>query len=52
MEYIRTGNLVKGFFSGKRDIVVPLIISVVAHGLIIYFIFSGGPNVTGQNGKL
>ncbi len=52
MEYIRTGNLVKGFFSAKRDIVVPLIISVVVHGLIIYFIFAGGPNVPGQNGKL
>lgn len=52
MEYTRTENLVKGFFSGKGDIILPLIISIVAHGLIIYFIFAGGAKVPGHNGKL
>jgi HAMP domain-containing protein len=52
MEQIRAGSLLKDFFSDKSDIILPIIISVVAHGLIIYLIFSGSGQLSGHDSKI
>jgi len=52
MEQIRASSLLKDFFSDKGDIILPIIISVVAHGFIIYLIFSGGGQLSGHDSKI
>lgn len=52
MKESRAGSLLSDFFTGKGDIVLPVIISLAIHGFLIYYIFSGGAQVSGQNSKL
>ena len=44
--------LIKDFFEDRGDIILPIIISLVAHGLILYLVLAGVGHPPGQDGRL